>query len=418
MQLTVRLLIFSAMVLIFAASQLFWFRLLWKGCTGAVSSPRWRIAMGAAAVTLYLLLFIYNLLWMRERRSPVQMTLQAALLEAPFGWWVVSSLLGFAIVMLFRGLGGLIHAIHFAYQKATATLASDQPVLASPSRRRFLERAALAAGTAPFVADAYGLLYARLNLETTRRRIHLGRLPQSFHGFRILQLSDIHIGPFMSAEEIRKYVTIANEIEPDLVALTGDFITWDPKTQEAVVKALSGLHAPFGVFGCLGNHEMWTDAEDSITGLFSQIGIRVLRQASARIELHGEMINLVGVDFQTRARLGTPGEGFVTTYLRGVERLVRSDAVNILLSHNPNTFDRAAELGIDLSLAGHTHGGQLALEFVHRNISPSRLITPYVKGWFQKGGAQLYVNRGIGTIAVPIRLNARPEITVFELVGT
>ena len=103
-------------------------------------------------------------------------------------------------------------------------------------------------------------------------------------------------------------------------------------------------------------------------------------------------------------------------YLEGVEKLVAPDTVNILLSHNPNTFDRAVELGIDLSLAGHTHGGQVSLEFVNQNISPSRLITSYVKGWFEKAGAQLYVNRGIGTIGIPIRLGAAPEISVFELV--
>ena len=93
-----------------------------------------------------------------------------------------------------------------------------------------------------------------------------------------------------------------------------------------------------------------------------------------------------------------------------------ADTANILLSHNPNTFDRAAQLGIDLSLAGHTHGGQVTLEFINKNLSPSRLITDYVRGWFEKPGSQLYVNRGIGTIGVPIRFDAPPEITVFELV--
>ena len=90
--------------------------------------------------------------------------------------------------------------------------------------------------------------------------------------------------------------------------------------------------------------------------------------------------------------------------------------MNILLSHNPNTFDRAAELGIDLSLAGHTHGGQITLDFIHPSLTPSRLITRYIKGWFQKGKAQLYVNRGLGTILAPIRFAAPPEITLLELV--
>src|SRR5437879_8474730 len=89
--------------------------------------------------------------------------------------------------------------------------------------------------------------------------------------------------------------------------------------------------------------------------------------------------------------------------------------LNILLSHNPNSFDRAAELGIDLTLAGHSHGGQLALSFVHRSQSLVRPETPYVSGWYEKAGSQLYVNPGIGTTGPPIRLGARPEITVLEL---
>jgi predicted MPP superfamily phosphohydrolase len=95
--------------------------------------------------------------------------------------------------------------------------------------------------------------------------------------------------------------------------------------------------------------------------------------------------------------------------------MIDRDRVNILLSHNPDTFPRAAELGIDLSLAGHTHGGQAALEFISPEIAPSRLVTPYVAGWFQKPGGQLYVNRGIGTIFIPMRVGAPPEITVYSL---
>jgi hypothetical protein len=130
----------------------------------------------------------------------------------------------------------------------------------------------------------------------------------------------------------------------------------------------------------------------------------------------GSTLNLLGVDYQSlRGRMEAPGHP-VEEYLPGVERLLLPDAVNILLSHNPNTFDRAAELGIDLSLAGHTHGGQVALELTHSCLAPARLITPYVRGWFQKRDAQLYVNRGIGTISFPIRFGATPEITAFELV--
>jgi hypothetical protein len=135
------------------------------------------------------------------------------------------------------------------------------------------------------------------------------------------------------------------------------------------------------------------------------------------VQLNGGTLNLIGVDFQSVRWLGRHGEDLVRKYLDGVQPLVLPETVNILLSHNPNTFDRAAELGIDLSLAGHTHGGQITLEFIHPSLTPSRLITRYVKGWYQKGEAQLYVNRGIGTILAPIRFAAPPEITLLELVG-
>jgi len=267
------------------------------------------------------------------------------------------------------------------------------------------------------------MVVERVDLETTRQRIRLARLPRAFEGFRIGQISDLHIGPFMSAAEIRRVVGITNALKPDLIVLTGDYVTWDPSTQGAVVGALTGLRAPHGVYGCLGNHELWTRTEDSITALFAAAGIPILRQERVMIAAGGpgsplgsESLNLVGVDYQTHSSRGRRERGFVREYLAGIELLLQPDTTHILLSHNPNTFDRAAELGIDLSLAGHTHGGQVALEFVHPGISPGRLVTPYVRGWFQKGNAQLYVNRGIGTIGVPIRFDAPPEITEFELV--
>jgi len=127
------------------------------------------------------------------------------------------------------------------------------------------------------------------------------------------------------------------------------------------------------------------------------------------------VLNLIGVDYQQR-RFSRDHDGhLVDRYLEGSEKLVMPDMVNILLSHNPNSFDRAAELGIDLTLAGHSHGGQLALSFINRGLALVYPETPYVSGWYEKPGGQLYVNRGIGTTGPPIRLGARPEITVLEL---
>jgi len=241
----------------------------------------------------------------------------------------------------------------------------------------------------------------------------------SFEGFHIAQLSDIHISPFTTADYIHRCVVITNDLKPDLIALTGDYIAWDTEQQGEVVRTLAGLRAPFGVFGCLGNHEEESGTEESITRLFTAQGIQILREARAPIVLGGETLNLIGTD-DPNGQTETDYQGDLHRKLRQIKELMMPETVNILLSHGdfPDMFDRVAELGIDLMLAGHTHGGQLSLDFVHRGLNLSHLIYDYTSGWYEKNGTQLYVNRGIGTTGFPIRLGARPEITVFELSRT
>ena len=448
-----RAIVAGIVLLLLVASQVYWIQRVRKNALSRIRNSVRRNWLGWMALAAYLLLFADGIGWWGRSASPTHLTLKAALLQAPFALWFFGSTLGFLLVLLFLAAAHLLRLAAWAARK----LASPSPApaistgpsgrtlrggplnlkvnpqansLANPlglpslARRQFLERTAMAVGAVPFAAGAYGMIFERVDLQTTRQRIRLARLPRALDGFRIAQVSDLHIGPFMSEAEIRRVVSITNQLKAELIVLTGDFVTWDASTQGAVVNALAGLKASRGIFGCLGNHELWTGTQDSITRLFATADIPILRQERVSIAAGGsgnpareDSLNLIGVDYQTHTSLASRRErGFVRQYLAGVDRLVQPDSVNILLSHNPNTFDRAAELGIDLSLAGHTHGGQVSLEFVHPGISPSRLITPYLRGWFQKGDAQLYVNRGIGTIGVPIRIDAPPEITLFELV--
>jgi len=186
------------------------------------------------------------------------------------------------------------------------------------------------------------------------------------------------------------------------------------------------LRAPLGVWGCHGNHERWAGPETRAQALFARYGMHVLRQQCVELSWHGGRFNLIGVDDQReRARPGEP-----SSMLRGLTRLVRPDIPNILLSHNPDTFPRAAALGIELSLAGHTHGGQVKFEIVDHSVSPARLITPFVAGLYHlpmighpksapaTNGAHkaaLYVNRGLGTFGFPVRIGVPPEITLLTL---
>ncbi len=399
----------------FAASQLFWFRRLSEIASKFIPNKFCRKGAAALGAVFYVSLLAYNFHWVHQSPTATVLTLRTLLLQVPLRWWVASSLLGFGVVLLYAIGRWPYAAVRAQFRKRSDGPSSGPATSRLLNRRQFFSKTGTAAGVLPFAACAYGFLFGRLDYETSHVRLKLPRLPRSFEGFRIAQLSDIHISPFMGTREIRKVVDMTNALKADLIVLTGDYVTWDPTTQGAVVEALSGLKAPYGIYGCLGNHEMWTHTQASITRLFAAQGTKILRQQRAAIHAGNESLNLIGVDFESLRGIGPNREGYVRQYLQGVQRLVNPGTVNILLSHNPNTFDRAAALGIDLSLAGHTHGGQISLEFINRDLSPARFLTPYVEGYFEKPGGQLYVNRGIGTIGVPIRFDAPPEITIFEL---
>src|SRR5215475_4138010 len=415
------LLYFPIFVLLIV-SQLFWIRrVLDLGERFMPGKPR-RIWLAIVATVIYVFFCVYSFThfgilhqWhlFTTGRLPVHADprMRGVLIDGALCVWLLGSWLGFCLVMVFwtadRGVRGAIwlyHYMHDAPRVHATTPEPDAIDLPSPDRRHLLRQIGIAVSATPFVAAAYGLLYSRLDMEVTHPRIRLARLPKAFEGFRIAQLSDIHISPFMTAAEIRRCVAMTNEQKPDLIVMTGDYLSWDTTWQAEVVEALAGLRAPYGVFGSLGNHESITHTEESITRLFAAQGIHILRQERASIQLNGEMIHLIGID-------DSQPDG------SRIEHLVMPDTVNILLTHmpDPDIFDWAVEHGFDLVLAGHTHGGQLSLEFLRRGVSFARIETPYVSGWYEKSGGQLYVNRGIGTTIIPIRVGARPEITVFEL---
>ena len=411
-----------ALLLIFIASQIFWIgRLIDVEERFIPGRPRraWLMIM---TVVVYLFVFLYSYPEWGQGHviRPDDYRPQSMLIHAAFWWWYVGSMAAFLLVIAFgaadrvaRAAGSVYHKVRKATHQHSA---ADAVALLSPARRRFLERTAVLVSATPFVAAGYGLLYERQNVEVVRQRVRLARLPKAFEGFRIAQLSDIHLGPFTTADYIRRCVAITNGLGPDLIALTGDYICWDPKAQGEVVQVLASLRAPHGVFGCLGNHEADVGIEDSITRLFAAQGMRMLRQERVPIRLRDDTLNLIGID-----------DGGDQRRLQQLKALIMPNTVNILLIHYPQCFDQP-ELGIDLTLAGDVHGGgQLSLDFIHRGLNLGSLIgVPYIRGLYEgkhavrpviggSDGAQLYMNRGIGITGFPIRIGARPEITELEL---
>ena len=236
-----------------------------------------------------------------------------------------------------------------------AALPATQRARVEPARHTFFHYAAYLAGSLPVLVTAYGCTAGRLWYRIVNVEVPITDLPPSLDGLRIVQLSDLHIGDFMPRAAIRRAVTMANTVQADLAVLTGDLISHGRDPLEDCIAELSQLRAPLGIWGCHGNHERSAAVEARAQVLFQRYGMHLLRQQCAEVSWHGGTVNLIGVDDQRqRPRAGEP-----SPMLRGIESLVRQDIPNILLSHNPNTFDRAAALGIELSLAGHTHGGQI-----------------------------------------------------------
>jgi len=238
-----------------------------------------------------------------------------------------------------------------------------------------------------------------------QRDIVLPGLPKDLHGLRIAQLTDIHYGPFFGSRDLSRAIAIANGWNPHITVVTGDLITRRGDDLERCIQLLAGLRAEAGVFGCHGNHEMYSDAEDEATRLAARIGIRLLRQSGEALRFGQTRLNIVGFDYQ---RLGSE-------YLPGAGRLMMPDAFNLLLQHNPDVFPRAAEAGFDLTLAGHTHGGQINLDIAGTPFNLAAIYTPYTRGLYHLNGSALFVSSGLGTVAMPVRLGAPPEVSLLRL---
>jgi uncharacterized protein len=422
------------LVLLFL-SQRFWYRALWR-----VTSNWGRLWLRLSVRVLYLAGLLLTILTFSDalRRDHGRLLPAHSAFTSFVGLWFMSALGGYLCVKAVHGVEWawrkLLKPVAEAHPVSLATQAVHMDFVPDPSRRTFFRTASVVAGAAPFLGVMYGYAGERLRYQVSRVEIPLGNLPPQLDGMEIVQISDIHLSSYMTRESVRRVVDMANDVGADLAVVTGDLITGVHDSVADCVDEIRHLSAPMGVYGCNGNHEIYARAEDLAERMFKQAGMRMLRSENAIISYRGAMLNLIGVDYQRERTTG----GRKMQMLANVEPLVRRDMPNILLSHNPNSFNRAAELGIELSLAGHTHGGQVQVEILDVSLSPARFITDYIAGLYHrplsmpsqpkrlgetiklmpnapKGLAALYVNRGIGTVGAPVRLGAPPEITHIVL---
>ncbi|HEX8922128.1 MAG TPA: metallophosphoesterase, partial [Pyrinomonadaceae bacterium] len=239
------------------------------------------------------------------------------------------------------------------------------------TRRQFLSAVAAAPLVAVSATSAYASLVEPYHYELSETDIFIRDLPQSFEGFRIVQVSDIHHSRIVSIEEVRRVVALAQQARPDLVALTGDYTTMYRRYIEPCAETLGTLHAPEGVWAVLGNHDHYTDAQLTTRAL-EKAHINALNNANTVIRRGAEALQLAGVDDWSWGK---------ADWARAFYGMDRKGA-SVLLSHQPRVLDFAETQGVSLILSGHTHGGQVSLPFIG---SPARFISSemkYARGLF------------------------------------
>jgi hypothetical protein len=290
------------------------------------------------------------------------------------------------------------------------------------SRRAFLRATGtLIAGAA--VSALGGALYATRAepdwIEVTDVPLPLPGLPEALLGLTIVHLSDFHAGPYVSAADVRRSVKRANTLAADVLVLTGDFVYQSARYGAFCAQELAALRSRYGILAVLGNHDIWNGADELAANL-DRAGIRVLRNEAVSLIIAGTELWLVGLEDTGYA--GTDFGDFQEAWQgvpAGLDQLLAgmpAGAPRILLVHTPDFCEMLPEGHVDLVLSGHTHGGQVSVPFLGPPIVPSCFGQKYAAGLVAGPRAPVYVNRGIGLIPPPVRLNCRPEVTRLRLV--
>jgi hypothetical protein len=276
---------------------------------------------------------------------------------------------------------------------------------------------AFRAGSAALAGSVAGLLvwgfsFGQARVARTRVRVAIPGLASALDGLRVVQISDLHIGNGLEGERLTRMVERTNALRPDLIVITGDIFDFDPAFVDDGLRRLARLEARCGVYAILGNHDVYTGTDRVVAG-FAELApaIRLLRDELVKLPLP-ESLYLAGVE--------DPGPDWSARGLElpAIERLAGErpgDGPTLLLVHRPEAFPQAARLGFPLVLAGHTHGGQIALPTPGGPWNLARTVTRFTRGRYQLEGSTLYVSRGVGVGGPALRVNCSREITTLEL---
>lgn len=375
-------------------------------------SPWWYKGMFIAAGVM-ILLFPVTLSLRRDAAWQTPLTL---ILSSLMAFWYLPKL-PITLVLIVRDMVRLATWL----VKKTVKLVTRSSIPEHPpapvektvaaDRRQFLQTAGWALAGVPFLMIGKGLAHTVDNFRVYRQDIYLPGLSRAFDGMTIALLADIHTGSFSSAAPLQEVFRITHGLKPDMILITGDFVNSDPREMALLLPSLEKAHAPLGVYGSLGNHDHYMNEAEH-----RQL-IRSLQRTP--MELFINRNTVLSVDGGKLQLAGTDNTGMNQNYadLDAALAGFSPEHPTILMAHDPTFWDRAVRPNthVDLMLSGHTHGGQFGVHLLGNEISVADIVYKQWAGLYREGDKQLYVNRGIGTTAFPVRVGIDPEITLITL---
>ncbi|MEA3296881.1 MAG: metallophosphoesterase [candidate division Zixibacteria bacterium] len=346
--------------------------------------------------------FVMVLIWaLGQYHALTWIALPAAILM------IISLLLEIAL-MISLPFSGALHFLHRAAERLIHTRRQRDPSLVDTNRRAFLKVTAASLPVSAAALSVTGVARAFADVNVFKKPILFDDLPLSLQGLRIFHLTDLHLAHFVALDSLSEVLAVADSLSPDLVVVTGD-IADDLTLLNDALSMINNLQPPHGVYACLGNHEHFRGLA-KVRRSFERSPVQLLTDQSITIDVDGCSLLVSGID--DPVRLDAADYAFFRQHIDMALTDVGNFDFSVLMSHRPVALEYASEVGVNLTLAGHTHGGQIG--FMGRSLLEWAWPDHYLWGHYRIGASHLYTSSGAGHW-FPFRLGCPREAPVIEL---
>ncbi len=406
-------------ILFFILIDVYVYAALYKSINKSKFKNSLRITYAIAVILGYLGLY---LMYLNFTNKPLQGDLLTNLFIGFFFSFFVFKL----FLVLFFLIEDIFRILKFIGLVFSNLINKKNQTLALKGRRSFIRKLGLGIAVIPFTSMLYGITKGKYDFKVNKVSLTFKNLPKAFHGFKIVQISDIHSGSFDSKDAIIEGIDMVNQQDADIIMFTGDLVNNDSREIEPYIEDFKKLKSKNGVFSVLGNHDYgdykkWNSEKEKeenftlIKDYHKKMNFQLLNNQNAVITKDGQDIGIFGVENWGNPPF--PQRGDLDIALSGIENI----PFKVLLSHDPTHWKNKViphDVNFDLTLSGHTHGMQFGIEIPGFKWSPIKYLYPQWAGLYKEAEQYLYVNCGFGFLGFPGRAGIRPEITVIELKST